>query len=282
MNYFKTGVLLIALTLLFVLVGGMIGGRQGAQVAFAIALAMNVISYWFSDKIVLAMYRASPVSENEYPELFKIVRSLTQEAGLPMPKLYIVPQDSPNAFATGRNPKNAVVCVTKGIMDVLSYEELKGVIAHELGHVKNRDILIMTITATIAGAIMMIANMARWAAFFGGGRSRDDREGGNVIGLLVAVVVAPLAAMLIQLAISRSREYAADKAGANLSHSPTGLANALRKLEEASRFNKLRASPQTAHMFIVNPLSGNFLTSLFSTHPPMKERIRRLEEMAVN
>jgi len=281
MNYFKTGILLIVLTLLFVVVGGMIGGRQGAQIAFALALVMNIASYWFSDKIVLAMYRAAPVNENEYPELFKIVRSLAQEAGIPMPRVYIVPQDSPNAFATGRNPKNAVVCVTKGILNILDYEELKGVIAHELGHVKNRDILIMTITATIAGAIMMLANMARWAAFFGG-RSRDDRGGGNVIGLLAASIIAPLAAMIIQLAISRSREYAADKQGANLSHSPISLANALRKLQEASKFNKLSASPQTAHMFIVNPLSGDFLTSLFSTHPPMKERIRRLEEMAVN
>ena len=206
MNYFKTGVLLIALTLLFIWVGGMMGGRQGAEIAFVMALVMNIVSYWFSDKIVLAMYRARPASESEYPELFGIVRGLVQDAGLPMPKVYVIPQDSPNAFATGRNPKNAVICVTKGIMDVLNYEELKGVIAHELGHVKNRDILIMSITATIAGAIMMLANMARWAAIFGGGSRSRNREGGsNLIGLLAASIIAPLAAMLVQLAISRSR-----------------------------------------------------------------------------
>lgn len=282
MNYFKTAVLLIALTLLFVWVGGLIGGRQGAQIAFVMALIMNMVSYWFSDKIVLAMYRAKPASENDYPELFRIVRSLAQEAGLPMPKVYIMPQDAPNAFATGRNPKHAVVCVTSGIMDILAYEELKGVIAHELGHVRNRDILIMSVAATIAGAIMMLADMARWSAMFGGYRSRDSRSGsGNAIGLLAAAIIAPLAAMLVQLAISRSREYAADKRGAQLTHSPMGLANALRKLDEAARFRKLKASPQTAHMFIVNPLKGDFFATLFSTHPPVKERIRRLEEMVV-
>ncbi|MCM8781779.1 MAG: zinc metalloprotease HtpX [Candidatus Omnitrophica bacterium] len=282
MNYFKTGILLVVLTLLFIWVGGLIGGRQGAQLAFVIALVMNMVSYWFSDKIVLAMYRARPASEGEYPELLRIVRELTQEAGLPMPKVYVIPHASPNAFATGRNPKNAVVCVTNGIMDVLSYEELKGVVAHELGHVKNRDILIMSVTATIAGAIMMLADMARWAAMFGGSRSRNNKESGsNAIGFLVAIIIAPLAAMLIQLAISRSREYTADSDGARLAHSPMGLANALRKLDEASRVRVLRASPQTAHMFIVNPLSGEFFATLFSTHPPIKERIKRLEQMVI-
>lgn len=281
MNYLKTGILLIALTLLFVWVGGMIGGAQGAQIAFIIALVMNFGSYWFSDKIVLAMYRARPAGEGEYPNLFNIVRGLTQEAGLPMPKIYIVPQDSPNAFATGRGPKNAVVCVTSGILQLLSDDELKGVISHELGHVKNRDILIMSVAATIAGAIMMLANMARWAAIFGGSRSRDREGGSNALGLLAAAIIAPLAAMLIQLAISRSREYAADRSGANLAHSSMGLANALRKLDDASRYKKLDASPQTAHMFIVNPLSGNFFATIFSTHPPIKERIKRLEEMVV-
>jgi heat shock protein HtpX len=278
-SYFKTGVLLVALTLLFVWVGGMIGGSQGAQIAFMIAFVMNVVSYWFSDKIVLGMYGARAVGEEAYPELYSIVRSLTREAGLPMPKLYIISQDSPNAFATGRNPKNAAVCVTKGIIDILSPGELKGVIAHELGHIKNRDILIMSVAATIAGAIMMLANMARWAAFFGGFRSRDSRGGGSAIGLLVAAIVAPLAAMMIQLAISRSREYAADRRGAVMAHSSMGLANALRKLEEASKVRRLRASPQTAHMFIVNPLRGGFFATLFSTHPPIQERIRRLQEM---
>jgi heat shock protein HtpX len=281
MNYFKTGILLIALTLLFVWVGGMLGGRQGAVTAFAIAFAMNIASYWFSDKIVLAMYRAQPASESGYPELFQIVRELTKSAGLPMPKVCVIPQDSPNAFATGRGPKNAVICVTKGIMDILNREELKGVIAHELGHVKNRDILIMSMVATIAGAVMMLANMARWAAIFGGSRSRDREGDSNIIGLLAVTIIAPLAAMLIQLAISRSREYAADRQGARLAHSSMGLANALRKLDEASRFRKLSASPQTAHMFIVNPLSGDFFATIFSTHPPIKERIKRLQETVV-
>ncbi|MEI8176723.1 MAG: zinc metalloprotease HtpX [Candidatus Omnitrophota bacterium] len=280
MNYFKTGVLLVALTLLFVWVGGMLGGRQGAIMAFALAFAMNIISYWFSDKIVLAMYRARPVSENDYPDLFRLVRSLTQGAGLPMPKVYVIAQDAPNAFATGRSPAHAAVCVTEGILTLLDYEELKGVIAHELGHIKNRDILIMSVVATVAGAIMMIASMARWAAMFGGFRSRDERGDSNVFGLIAAAILAPVAATLIQLAISRSREYAADKRGAQLAHSPMGLANALRKLDQAAQFKRLAgASPQTAHMFIVNPLRTDFFSKIFSTHPPVPERIKRLEEM---
>ncbi|NQU73647.1 MAG: zinc metalloprotease HtpX [Candidatus Omnitrophica bacterium] len=281
MNYLKTGILIAGLTLLLVWVGGMIGGARGAQIAFIIAFIMNAASFWFSDKIVLRMYKARPAGEDEYPKLFQIVKGLTQDAKLPMPRVYVIPQDSPNAFATGRDPDNAVVCVTKGIMDILSEEELKGVIAHELGHVKNRDILIMSITATLAGAIMMLAYMARWAAIFGGFRSRNSGGSSNIIGLLATVIVAPLAATLIQLAISRSREYAADKQGAYLAHSSTGLANALQKLEEASKYKKLSASPQTAHMFIVNPLSGGFLAKLFSTHPPIKERIKRLGEVVV-
>jgi heat shock protein HtpX len=281
MNYFKTGVLLIALTVLFVWVGSLIGGTVGAEYAFVLALIMNVISFWFSDKIVLAMYGARPVSEDRYPQLFSIVRNIAREANIPMPKVYVIPQNAANAFATGRGPKHAAVCVTEGIMGLLGPDELKGVIAHELGHIKNRDILIMTITATIAGAIMMIANMARWAFVFGGGRSRDDRNGGNPIALLAAVIIAPLAAMLIQLAISRSREYAADRRGAQLAHSSMGLAHALRKLEESARFSRMQASPQTAHMFIVNPLRGEAIASLFSTHPPVSERIRRLETMVV-
>ncbi|MCX5716317.1 MAG: zinc metalloprotease HtpX [Candidatus Omnitrophica bacterium] len=282
MNYLKTGILLIALTLLFVWVGGLLGGREGMQIAFGMALIMNFVSYWFSDKIVLSMYGAKEVKEGAYPDLHRIVRSLTQEIGLPMPKVYVIQQDAPNAFATGRGPSHAAVCATTGIMETLSEDELKGVIAHELGHIKNRDILIMTVTATVAGAIMMLANMARWAMIFGGGRSRDDRGGSsNAAGLLVAMIIAPLAATLIQLAISRSREYEADKRGAQFTHSPMGLANALRKLDEASKFKKMKVSPQTAHMFIVNPLSGDFFATLFSTHPPIKERIRRLESMVV-
>lgn len=281
MNYFKTGILLIVLTVLFVWVGSLIGGARGAQYAFVMALVMNIISFWFSDKIVLAMYGARPVSEDKYPQLFAAVRSVAKEAKLPMPKVYCIPQEAANAFATGRGPRHAAVCVTEGIMELLSPEELKGVIAHEMGHIKNRDILIMTITATIAGAIMMIANMARWAFIFGGGRSRDDRNGGNPIAMLVAVIVAPLAAMLIQLAISRSREYAADRRGAVLAHSSMGLAHALRKLEDSTRTRRMQASPQTAHLFIVNPLKGETIASLFSTHPPIQERIRRLTNMVV-
>lgn len=280
MNYFKTGVLLIALTMLFVWVGSLVGGVRGAQYAFVMAFVMNIISFWFSDKIVLAMYGAKPAAENQYPQLFSTVRIIAKEAAIPMPKVYVIPQQAANAFATGRGPKHAAVCVTEGIMGLLSPEELKGVIAHEMGHIKNRDILIMTITATIAGAIMMIANMARWAMMFSG-RSRDDRNGSNPIALLAAVIIAPLAAMLIQLAISRSREYAADKRGASLAHSSMGLAHALRKLEESTKFRRMQASPQTAHMFIVNPLRGDILASLFSTHPPVSERIRRLETMVV-
>jgi heat shock protein HtpX len=226
------------------------------------------------------MYKAKPAGEGEYRQLYTIVRDIAGQAKMPMPKVYVIPQEGANAFATGRDPKHAAVCVTEGIMGLLDSEELKGVIAHEMGHVKNRDILIMSVTATVAGAVMMLANMARWAMVFGG-RSRDNRGGGNAAALLVAMIVAPLAAMLIQLAISRSREYAADRRGANLAHSSKGLANALRKLEESAKHRRLRASPQTAHMFIVNPLSGGFFAGLFSTHPPIQERIRRLEAMVV-
>ncbi|PIU41707.1 MAG: protease HtpX [Candidatus Omnitrophica bacterium CG07_land_8_20_14_0_80_42_15] len=281
MNYLKTGILLVVLTMLLVWIGGMIGGQQGMVTAFIFALLMNFGVYFFSDKIVLAMYRAQEIAEAKMPELYAIVRELTSEANIPMPKLYMVPQNAPNAFATGRNPKHAVVCVTSGIMDILSRDELKGVLAHELAHVKNRDTLIMTITASVAGAIMMIANMARWAAIFGtGGRDRN-RGNSNLIGLLIVSILAPLAAMIIQLAISRTREYAADNRGARFAHSPYGLANALKKLDESTRYRSLNASPQTAHMFIVNPLRGEGVMNLFSTHPPIKERVRRLEGMSI-
>lgn len=278
MNYFRTGILLLILTLLFVWIGGMIGGRQGAIFAFIIAFVMNIGSYWYSDRIVLAMYRARPAPESEYPQLYRIVRNIAGQNNLPVPKIYVIPNPSPNAFATGRNPSNAAVCVTEGIMGVLEYEELKGVIAHELAHVRNRDILIMSITATIAGAIMMLAHMARWAAIFGyGGRGRD--RDGNPLAILAIAILAPIAAMIIQLAISRSREYAADRTGARMANSPMGLANALRKLDEYSRFRRMEASAHTAHMFIVNPLRGDLLATLFSTHPPIQERIKRLEQM---
>ena len=247
-------------------------------VAFVLAIIMNAGSYWFSDRIVLAMYHAQPVEESENPKLFQIVRELAAEADLPMPRVYVIPQETPNAFATGRNPEHAAVAVTEGILRILTPSELKGVLGHELGHVRNRDILISSIAATLAGAIMILASMARWAAIFGGFGGRDDREGG-ILGLLLTAILAPIAAMLIQLAISRSREYLADQTGARLSHNPEGLARALEKLEAASTRVPMDASPATAHMFIVNPLSGKTLAGLFSTHPPIEERIRRLRSM---
>lgn len=282
MNYIKTGILLVVLTLLFVWVGGMIGGQQGMMLAFIFALIMNFGAYWFSDKIVLSMYRAQEASEAQMPEIHAIVKELASEAGMPMPKIYVIPQNTPNAFATGRDPRHAAVCVTHGIMDALSHDELKGVLAHEMAHVKNRDVLIMTVAAAIAGAVMMLANMARWAAIFGvGGRGGRDRGGANLIALLAISILAPLAALIVQLAISRTREYAADNRGAKLAHSSLGLASALKKLEHTSRYQRMKASPQTAHMFIVNPLHGGALARLFSTHPPTSERVRRLEEMKI-
>jgi len=279
-NTIKTTVLLAALTVLILWIGKMIGGQAGMFVAFIVALIMNAGSYWFSDKIVLAMYSAHQTDEQENPQLYQIVRELAAEANLPMPRIYIIPQQTPNAFATGRNPEHAAVAVTEGIMRILTPAELKGVLAHELGHVRNRDILVSSIAATLAGAIMILANMAKWAAIFGGFRgSDDDRDGGGILGLIVTIVLAPIAAMLIQLAISRSREYLADETGAHFAHNPEGLARALEKLEAASERIPMDASPSTAHMFIVNPLSGKTLGNLFSTHPPIEERIRRLRSM---
>lgn len=288
MNYMKTAFLLAALTALFLVVGHVLGGRQGMVIAFAFALVMNFGSYWFSDKIVLAIYRAKPASEKDYPQLHRVVRNLSQRAGIPLPKVYVIPVETPNAFATGRNPSHAAVACTEGILRLLSERELSGVIAHELGHVKNRDILISTIAATVAGAIMMLANMARWAAMlggFGGGRRSGSGSGGNnamvgLAALLVTAVLAPIAAMLIQMAISRSREYAADESGAKVSGDPLALASALKKLEMASRALPMPAAgPATAHLFIVNPLSARSLANLFSTHPPIAERVARLERM---
>jgi len=274
----KTTLLLASLTVLILWIGKMIGGQGGMFVAFILALIMNAGSYWFSDRIVLAMYRAQPIEESQNPQLFQIVRELAAEAHLPMPRIYMIPQDTPNAFATGRNPDHAVVAVTEGIMRILTPAELKGVLGHELGHVRNRDILVSSIAATLAGAIMILANMARWAAIFGGLRGDDDREGG-VLGLIVTALLAPIAAMLIQLAISRSCEYLADETGAHLAHNPESLARALEKLAAASERIPMNADPSTAHMFIVNPLSGRALAGLFSTHPPIEERIRRLRSM---
>ncbi len=280
MNTFKTVVLLTFMTVLLVFVGAAIGGRSGMIMAFALALVMNFVSYWFSDKIVLSMYRAQPVTEAQAPELHAMVRRLSQKAGLPMPKVYIIPGDTPNAFATGRNPEHGVVAVTEGIMRLLDREEMEGVLAHELAHVKHRDILTGTIVATIAGAISMLAQMAQWAMIFGGGR-RDDDEGGSPIVALVMMIVAPIAAMLVQMAISRTREYEADRGGAGIAGSPYGLANALQKLERGNQVMPMdNAKPATAHMFIVNPLHGGGLMNLFSTHPPIAERVKRLREMA--
>jgi len=248
-------------------------------IAFGVAMLLNVGSYWFSDKLVLRMYNAREATEREAPELFSMVRSLAQRAQLPMPKVYLIPGDQPNAFATGRNPEHAAVAATEGIMRTLSREELSGVMGHELAHIKNRDILIGTIAATAAGAISMLANMAQWAMIFGGGRSSDDDEGSNPIAGLLMIILAPIAAMLIQMAISRSREYIADADGARIAGNPRYLSNALRKLHDASQQIPMRATPATAHMFIVSPLSGGAIASLFSTHPPMEKRIEKLESM---
>jgi len=281
MNTIKTGLLLGALTGLLMLIGGWFGGQNGVVIAFFFAVVMNFGSYWFSDKIVLAMYGAKPVTMNEAPDLYRVVHDLATRAGMPMPKLYVIPTDAANAFATGRNPEHAAVAVTEGILRLMTWDELEGVLAHELSHVRNHDILISSIAATLAGVIMMSANMVRWAAIFGG-FSRDEREeGGGLIGLLMMSILAPLAAMVIQLAISRSREYQADASGAQLLHSGESLANALEKLEYASQRIPMEASPQTAHLFIVNPLSGRSFANLFSTHPPIDERIRRLRAMHV-
>jgi heat shock protein HtpX len=280
MNQFKTFILMLVLTGIFILVGTAIGGRSGAVYAFVFAALMNFVMYWFSDKIVLRMYRAKEVTQGEAPELYQIVGELVNKASLPMPKVYIMENDTPNAFATGRNPEHAVVAVTSGILRILSKEELMGVIGHELSHIQHRDILISTIAATIAGAISMLASMARWGAIFGIGRSDDDEGGGgNILFVLLFTMVASIAAMLIQMAISRSREYLADEGGAHLSH-PLSLAKALGKLEVAAKKIPMEANPSTAHMFIVNPLRGGGVLSLFSTHPPIEERIARLEEMA--
>jgi heat shock protein HtpX len=276
-NYLKTTLLLGLLTGLIVLCGGAMGGRQGMIFALVIAAVMNLGSYWFSDKIVLAMYRAKPVSEAEAPRLHSIVDRLVARAGIPKPKLYVLPERAPNAFATGRNPSHAAVAVTAGLLELMDDEELEGVVAHELGHVRNRDILIGSLAATIAGAITMLASMARWAAIFGGFGGRDDREGGgSALSLLFMAILAPIAAVVIQMAVSRSREYAADATGARFAGHPEGLARALDKLGRASKRIPMEANPATSHMFIVAPLSGRAFLSLFSTHPPIEERIRRL------
>ena len=283
MNGFRTAILLAVLTALLVWLGDLFGGRQGAIMAFVIAGAMNFISYWFSDKIVIKMYGGREVTVQDDPELYGLVQNIAQRANLPMPRVYTLPQDAPNAFATGRNPEHAAVAVTDGIRRILDKRELSAVLGHELAHVSNRDILVSTIAATLAGAISYLAQMAQWAAIFGGGRDRD-REGGSGLSLIVMMIVAPLAAMLIQMAVSRSREYGADEGGAKTTGDPLALASALRKLQMGAERIPLEASSATAtataHLFIVNPLTAGGLASLFSTHPPMEDRIARLEAMA--
>jgi heat shock protein HtpX len=281
MKTFKLTLLFSLLTVLMVLIGGSLGGQTGMILAFFMAAALNFFSYWFSDRIVLKMYGAQEVGPRDHPYFFQIVQRLALQAGLPMPKVYVIPSESPNAFATGRNPSHAAVAATEGILQLLSAEELEGVIAHELGHVQNRDILIGSIAATFAGAIAMLGNMLQWGALIGAGRNHDSGNSGGVLGSLVIAIVAPIAALMIQMAISRSREYQADETGARLCGRPLALAGALRKLHTASQMIPMQeARPATAHMFIFNPLTGGAFISLFSTHPPMGERIAKLETMA--
>lgn len=280
-NMFKTVLLLGALTGLLVVFGDYFGGTQGMVIAFLFALIMNFGSYWYSDKIVLRMYRAREVTEAEAPELVGMVRSLSQRAQLPMPRVYIVPVATPNAFATGRNPQHAAVAVTEGILRIMDYDQLEGVVAHELGHVKNRDTLISAVAATLAGVVMMLAYMARWAAMFGGMGGRDDDRGGGILGLLAMSILGPLAAAVIQMAISRTREFQADASAARLTKKPNALASALERLHSAAERTPLNANPATSHIFIVNPLSGRSLLRLFSTHPPVEERVKRLRALKV-
>ena len=274
-NTFKTAFLLTALTLLLMFIGRAFGGQNGMMIALVLAAVMNFISYFFSDKIALSMYRAQPVTREQLPRAYQAVERLTQRIGLPMPKIYVIPTDSPNAFATGRNPRHASVAVTRGILELLTDEELEGVLAHELGHVNNRDILISSVAATIAGAITMLAHMGKWAMIFGG-YDRDDRDRGGGLAALLMLIVAPIAAMLIQMAVSRSREYQADATGAHFTGNPYALASALQKLDTYSRRLPMQASPSTAHLFIIQPLLGTNLGNLFSTHPPIAKRIERL------
>jgi len=275
-NQIRTAMLLAVMTVFIIWIGQILGGRQGMMIALIFAGGMNFFSYWYSDKIVLRMYRAQPVSAREAPQIYDIVQTLAQRANLPMPKIFVIPQQAPNAFATGRNPDHAVVAVTQGLLDIMDRDEIEGVLAHELAHVKNRDILIGSIAATMAGAVMMLASMARWSAIFGGINQDDEGGGGGIAGLIFMSIMAPIAAMLIQMAISRSREYLADATGADFVGNPEGLARALEKLGTYSSRVPMDANPATAHMFISNPLSGRGVMSLFSTHPPMQERIARL------
>lgn len=279
MNTLKVWLLMGTLSILLVLMGGAFGGRSGATLFFLIAMGMNFFGYFYSDKIAIKMTRSYPVSEAEAPQLYDMVGKLSRRAGIPMPKLYITPSHQPNAFATGRNPSHSAVAVTEGILHLLSPSELEGVLAHELAHIKNRDVLVGTIAAALAGAITMMANMLQWAAIFGMGRGDDEEEGGGMVGGLVMAFIAPIAATIIQLAISRSREYMADATGARIAGSPAGLANALLKLESGAHRIPMQVNPAASHLFIVNPLSGTSLVRLFSTHPPIQDRVDRLRRM---
>ena len=281
MNFFKTLILMTGLTLILMFIGYKVGQEQGMLMALLLAGGINFVAYWFSDKIALMSYKAQPVTEAEAPELYNMVRTLATRASLPMPKVYIIPSASPNAFATGRDPQHAAVAVTQGIMQLLNRQELEGVIAHELAHVQNRDILIATVVATIAGAITMIARMAGYAAMFGGyGGDRDRDRGGGGLGMILMMILAPIAALLIKMWISRTREYSADSGGARIAGSPQGLASALEKLQAGVQIAPLNANPASSHLFIVNPLSGKSLMSLFSTHPPIEERVAKLRGRA--
>ncbi len=279
-NVFKTFLLIAALTALFMVVGRALGGQTGMTIALILAGIMNFIAYWFSDKMALKMSGAVEAPRQQFPELHSIVEDLARRAGLPKPRVYVIPQQTPNAFATGRNPKHSAIAVTAGIMELLTRDELEGVLAHEMAHIKNRDILISSIAAVIAGAISYLANMAQWAMIFGGFRGDDDEGGGDFLSALVMMIVAPIAAMIIQMAISRSREYLADATGAKICSCPMSLASALKKLEEWNHRLPMDVNPATAQMYIVNPLTGQSLANLFSTHPPIQDRIRRLLEMA--
>ncbi len=275
-NTFKTAFLLTAMTLLLMFAGRSFGGQRGMLLALGLAGVMNFVAYFFSDKIALAAYRAKAITRDDLPRVYDVVERLTQRIGIPMPKLYVIPSDSPNAFATGRNPQNASVAVTVGILKILSDEELEGVLAHELGHVKNRDILISSVAAMLAGTITLLADIARWGMIFGGYGGRDDRDRGGGLGALLMLILAPIAALIIQLWVSRTREYAADASGAEFTGNPYGLARALEKLDAYSKRVPLPASPSTAHLFIVKPFSGADFASLFSTHPPIAKRVERL------
>ncbi|RUM90285.1 MAG: zinc metalloprotease HtpX [Thermodesulfatator sp.] len=280
-NVLKTFIFLAGLTALFMVAGGAMGGQHGMMIALVLAAVMNLSAYWFSDKLALKMSGARPVSEQQAPQLHSIVASLAQRAGLPKPAVYIIPEQTPNAFATGRNPSHAAVAVTEGILRILSREELEGVLAHELAHIKNRDILISSIAAVMAGAISYLASMAQWAFIFGGFGSSDDDDGGG-LGAIVMMILAPIAAMLIQMAISRSREYLADATGAKICNCPQALASALQKLEDWNHRQPMNVNPATAQMYIVNPLTSSSVAKLFSTHPPIQDRIQKLMAMAAH